>query len=180
MRIRDWYFQGWERRTDENGRKQFVYTGEVYTFPGDLKRFRSICAGLIEALIALYLLVALLPSEGGMWHYAAIPQLLEPLPLIYLLMGLVCLFRAKEPLTFRDWYASWRRLKYASIAGTVITACMALVELAYMLFEADVLSLPGEPLYLLGTFGCTALSAALWRVVLRNPFIPSASGTEQE
>ena len=42
MRIRDWYFQGWERREDESGKRVLVYTGEVYTFPAGLKAARSV------------------------------------------------------------------------------------------------------------------------------------------
>ena len=134
MRIRDWYFQGWERRETAGGKTELIYTGEVYTFPGGLRPARKRCLLTAVPLLVLYVLIALLPPAGGMWRVAAIPQLLELIPLIYLVMGLVRLLTVKEPLTFRDWYASWRRIGVAAIGSAVLTAAMALAEIVFILF----------------------------------------------
>jgi len=179
MRIRDWYFQGWERRTDDNGKAVFVYTGEHYTFPAGLKNVRSVCAPLALAVIAAYAVLALNPSPGGMWHIAAIPQLLELIPLIYMVMGLVKLLTVKEPLTYRDWYASWRRLGTAAVGSAVLTACMVLAELVYMVMYARGAVGPELPFFL-PELGCFALSFALADYIRRHPCEQSAPQTDKE
>ena len=172
MRIRDWYFQGWERRTGENGRSVLVYTGEVYSFPRGLRAARAICLPLSLAIIAAYLILALNPSPGGMWRIAAVPQLLEIIPLIYLGMGLMRLLLVKEPLTYRDWYASWRRLGQSAIASAVLTACMTLAEIVYILLYAR--DRVGQELpYLLPELGCFLLSYALAVYIRKHPCTPS-------
>ena len=178
MKIRDWYFQGWERREDENGKKALVYTGEYYSFP----RGASVKppAGIMAAsLTAVYLFVALLPPEGGMWHYAAIPQLLELIPILYLIMGAARLLRVRDPMTFRDWYASWRRMKHASAWSVGFTAAMVLAEIAFLAFVGAEKILP-ELAYLLGELICAALSVSLFRYIDRHPFSVSAERADKE
>lgn len=180
MRVRDWYFQGWERREDENGKSAMVYTGEYYTFPGGLSGAKPPCLLMTAGLLALYLLVAFFPSEGGMWHFAAIPQLLELIPLIYLVMGGFRLLRAKEPMTFRDWYASLRRMETSALWSSVLTAFMAAMEIIYILFIAAGASMPAEPLYLLGEAGCAVLSVLLYRYLKNHPCDRSPGPPEKE
>ena len=180
MRIRDWYFQGWERREDENGQTALVYTGEYYAFPGGAARAKPPCLLMTTGLLALYLPVAFFPSEGGMWHFAAIPPLLEVIPLIYLVMGAVNLLRGKEPMTFRDWYASWRRMETAALWSAILTALMTALELVYILVIADGLSLPAEPLYLLGEAGCAALSITLFLFLKKHPCVQSVDPAKKE
>lgn len=178
MRIRDWYFQGWERRTDENGKNVLVYTGEYYTFPGGATSKKPVLI-MAAALTAAYLAAALLPQEGGMWHYAAIPQLLELIPIIYLFMGAVRLIRTKEPFTFRDWYASWRRIGHSAGWSIVFTAAMAATELAFLIAVGAERLLP-ELTYLLGEIICVALSVLLFRYIKNHPCSGSAGGADKE
>ena len=169
MRIRDWYFQGWERRVDDDGKKTFVYTGEYYGFPGGAKPLKIPAAVLIAALLGMYLLVAFLPSPGGMWHYAAPPQLIEILPLVYLAIGAVQFLRAPERMTYRAFHTSWLRIKRASLWSLILTGCMVLAEIIY-LFAVPEAELSRELLYLLGELACAALSAALCLFVRRHPY----------
>lgn len=166
MKIRDWYFQGWERREDGSGRSTLVYTGERYTLPAG--RPKLTVSLMTAALLVLYALVALLPPAGGMWHVAAIPQLLELIPLIYLIMGAVRLLAAWPPMTYRDYHASWRRVTWASIVSAVFTAAMAAVEIVFLIAFAEA-DAGKEILYLLGELCCFALSFLLWRYVRRHP-----------
>ena len=179
MRIRDWYFQGWERRTDENGRSTLVYTGEYYALPGGMKTARSVCVPLSLAVVAAYLILALNPSPGGMWRIAALSQLPEIIPLIYMLMGLVKLLTVKEPMTYRDWRASWRRLGIAAIASAALTACMVLTELAYIVMYARGAVLPELPFFLT-ELGCFALSLSLAVYIRTHPCTQSADRTDKE
>ena len=168
MRTRDWYFQGWERGPDGS----FRYTGEYYTLPAGKPKTVTLCLG--GALCAVYLLTALLPSEGGMWRIAAVPQLLEIIPLIYLVIGAVCLLRADDPMTFRDWYASWRRMKSSAAWSLVFSAAMTLAELAF-LFAAKGYRLGPELLYHARVLCCAALSFCLHRFLHMHPCAQSVS-----
>lgn len=179
MRVRDWYFQGWERSTGENGKTEFVYTGEYYTLPGRPARTKAVCVGLAAALVAVYTVVALRPSAGGMWHIAAIPQLLELIPLIYLVLGAANLLLAAQPMTFRGWYSSWRRMRGAAFWSLGITSVMAAAELVYILAFREG-ALPQELLYLAGVLCCAGLSLALVEYIRRNPCSASAARKEKE
>lgn len=175
MKIRDWYFRGWENQTDGQGKKRLVYVGEYYSFPGGTKALKAPCGALTAALTVLYLVVALFPSAGGMWHVAAIPQLLTLIPLIYLIMGAVCLARAPERLTYRDYHASWRRLGRSAIGCAVTTGAMVAVELVYIFLSIDTqAAIWPELLYLLGELGCAAISGGLLWFIKKHPCSQSA------
>ena len=135
MKVRDWYFQGWERREDAKGRAAFVYTGEYYSFPAKLKRPKLTAALYTAAVAACYCLAAFSRADGAMWRIAAVPQLLDLIPLIYLVLGAVCLIAAKQPMTFRAWYTSWRRLRSAALWCAVLAAGMAAVQLVYIVMN---------------------------------------------
>ena len=168
MKTRDWYFQGWERGADGELR----YTGEYYSLLDG--RPKAVTSCLSGALCVLYLLTAFFPSEGGMWRIAAIPQLLELIPLIYLVMGAVRLLRAESPMTFRDWYASWRRMKTSAAWSLGFTAVMALAEVAF-LFVAEKPGIGRELFYLARILGCAALSLGLYRFMSTHPCTQSVS-----
>lgn len=167
MKTRNWYFQGWERGDDG----AFRYTGEYYTLPTG--KPKAITIGLGAALAVLYGLTAFFPSEGGMWRIAAIPQLLELIPIIYLVIGAVCLARVRTPMVYRGWYASWRRMKTAAVWSLAVTAAMALVELVY-LFVSPEPKLGQELFFLLRVLGCAALSFGLYRYMSTHPCTQSA------
>lgn len=168
MKTRNWYFQGWERGEDGALR----YAGEYYTLPAGRPKATTI--GLGAALVILYGLTAFFPSEGGMWRIAAIPQLLELIPIVYLVIGAVCLARGRARMTFRDWYASWRRMKAAAAWSLAAAGAMVLVELVY-LFTASELKLGQELLFLVRTLGCAALSFGLYRYMSAHPCTQSVS-----
>lgn len=179
MRERDWYFQGWERRQDASGKTALVYTGEYYALPEGAKRPKAVCTALAAALLGLYLAAALLPTKGGMWRVAAIPQLLELIPLIYLAMGVVCLLCAPKKMTFRSWYASWRRIGRAARWSAVFTALMAAAQIVFLLSGAAA-SAVKESLYLTAELGCAALSIALGRFIRKHPCPQSMDGGQDK
>lgn len=180
MRARDWYFQGWEKRPDESGKNRFIYTGEYYRFDGSIATVRIVSVGLSVLLCALFLYLSFHPSNGGMWRFAAIPQLLELIPLLYLLIGAVQLLLVREPLTFRDYYASWRRMLISAYWSIGFTALVVLAELAYLVLVAERGSFASEALYLLGEIVCLALSFLLALYIRRHPCTPSVALQEKE
>jgi hypothetical protein len=167
--MNDWYFRGWERRLDADGKKRFVYTGEYYCFPGGIQTLKKPVAVLSAALVALYLVLAFFPPAGGMWHIAAIPQLLVIIPLIYLGMGAVCFVRGPEKMTYRDYRGSWLRLKWSLWGCVVAFGAMAAVELVFLvLYGAQTPILP-ELVYWLGQLLALALSIFFLRFVKKHP-----------
>ena len=177
MKYRNWYFQGWERRKDEDGRNAYVYTGEYYRLQDGFK-LPVLGAGVL--LIVLYLTAALLPSSGGMWRIAAVPQLLELIPLIYLVLGGVCLARCRGDFTFRDWYASWRRLERSALFSTVFCCLMAGVEIVYLILFAGEYTLPRELLFLLNELLCAGLSVFLFVFIRKHPCTQTVMESNKE
>ena len=153
------------------------YTGEYYMLPGG--RPKTTVFALSAGLLALFLLTALLPSAGGMWHIAAIPQLLELIPLIYLVMGAFCLARVNGPMTFRGWYASWRRLCTAALWSLIFCAAMVLAEAAFFIF-GESFRIGEEILFLIRVIGCAVLSWFLWRYLKNNPCTQTVTGQSPE
>lgn len=169
MRVNDWYFRGWEKTPDEKGKYHLVYTGEYYTIPGTVKAVKAPIIGLVAALIALYLVVALCPTVGGMWRMAAIPQLLTIIPLIYLGMGAVCLARAPERMTFRDYYSSFHRLEKAALFAAITTGAMALGQVVFLLLYGGSALWGRELVYLLGELCLVGLSVSLIHFLKKHP-----------
>ncbi len=167
MKIRDWYWQGWQRGADG----AIVYTGEYYTLPAG--RPKTAALGLSGALIAVYCLTAFLPSEGGMWRIAAVPQLLELVPLVYLVIGAVCLARVRERMVYRNYHASWRRMRVSAAWSIGFSALMAAAELAYLFIGAE-LRLWTELSYLARTIVLCGLSVVLFRYMTTHPCPQSA------
>ncbi len=177
MKIRNWYFQGWERRSGEDGKTAFVYTGEYYRLQ---EGFRPRVLMLAALLVVLYLLAALLPSPGGLWRIAAIPQLLEIIPLVYLVIGAVCIVRSRGDMTFRDWYASWRRMEKSALWSVVFSGLMVCAEIVYCFLYAGEYALPRELLFLLNVLCCLAVSAILFKYIRKHPCTQSVSESEKE
>ena len=174
MRTREWYFHGWELRRTPDGKSKYVYTAEYYHFPGGMRRARLHLALPTAGLLLLFWLVACHPAEGGMWRPSAIPQLLELIPLLYLVIGLVCCFCVKEPMTFRAWYSSLQCVKKSALFSCLFTGAMAVLEIIYLLAVAEKPHLLRELLYLLGQLGCAAFSLYMALYLRRHPCAQTA------
>ena len=168
MKIRDWYFQGWERRADEQGKKQFYYTGEYYRFRDGIRPVRLHLTAAAVVLTALYLLLTLCPTEGGMWRIAAIPQLLELIPLIYLMMAVVRLLANPEKMNYRQYHASWLRGRRSLWWSGGFCAVCAAVELVFLLSGQGVIHLISELLWLAGWIIAALLSFFCARYLTRQ------------
>ena len=84
--INGWYTRGWRRRTDpDSGRVRMVYEGEYYTLdPGcPMPRVKRGTAAACALYTVVYLLSAVFVSEGAMWRWVGLFQILTLVPLIY-------------------------------------------------------------------------------------------------
>ena len=159
-KFQDWYFRGWEYQesVEPGGRSggRLVYTGEYYSFgvSGDkLRRLKKRYALLTAALLLCYVLCSLDTPTGSrsLWGGACI---LTIIPLMYLLMGISCLLRAKPKMTYRDRHLSWFRIHYSSMAAALLLAIAAAGEAIYILRlatppAADIRWLAGQLLSLI-------------------------------
>lgn len=131
-----WYSRDWRKVPgDGKGKTQFEYIGEYYGYGLEGKALRQMKLGLAGAcvlFVAVYLLSAILVSEGAMWRWVGLFQILTLLGAIYLCMavGRICL--SVEKMTYRDYHAGPLRLKKASMTCAVLSGLTLLAELVYI------------------------------------------------
>lgn len=172
-RRENWYFRGWECRTciGKNGRagKELVYIGEYYTFRLEqqaLTRLKTVYGGITAALLVCYVLSSLELPAGSrtLWGGACI---LTIIPLMYLTMGMVNLFRTPLEMTYRDVHASWNRIHYAAMFSTILLGIAAIGEAIYIV---KLETAPAADLrWLVGQVVCLSCSAAILWLSLRFP-----------
>ena len=164
-----WYMRDW-RKVSENGKTRFEYVGEYYGYGLEGKALRRMKLALVGACIlfvAVYLLSAVLVSEGAMWRWVGLFQVLTLLGCLYLAMavGRICLSGPK--MTYRDYYAGPLRLQKASMACVVLTGLTLAAELVYMVrFPCDL----GRELVFVAELGiCLFLAVGCVRFGKRCP-----------
>ena len=133
--MNSWYTRGWQKVPDGRGKTRMEYIGEYYGYGLDEKALRQMKLGLAGAcalFVVVYLLSAVLVSEGAMWRWVGLCQILTLLGAIYLSMavGRICLSGAK--MTYRDYHAGPLRLKRASWACAILSGLTLLAELVYI------------------------------------------------
>ena len=137
--FRDWYLRGWEYRenidADGHCRGGLVYTGEYYSFGLSGDHFRQLKIRylvLTAALLFCYVLCSLDTPTGSrsVWGGACI---LAIIPLMYLLLGMCSLLRAKPEMTYRDRHLSWYRIHYSSMASVLLLAVAAVGQVIFIL-----------------------------------------------
>lgn len=132
--VNGWYMRGW-RKVSVSGKTRFEYEGEYYGYGLEgkaLRRMKLCLAGACVLFVAVYLLSAILVSEGAMWRWVGLFQILTLLGAIYLCMavGRICLSGEKMP--YRDYHAGPLRLKKAAWACAVLSGLTLLAELVYI------------------------------------------------
>lgn len=131
-----WYSRDWRKvPADEKGKTRFEYVGEYYGYGLEGKALRRMKLGLAGAcalFVAVYLLSALVVSEGAMWRWVGLFQILTLLGAIYLCMavGRICL--SGERMPYRDYHAGPLRLKKAAWACAILSGLTLLAELVYI------------------------------------------------
>lgn len=167
--MNSWYMRDW-RKVSENGKTRYEYVGEYYGYGLEGKALRRIKLGLAGGcalFVAVYLLSAVVVSEGAMWRWVGLFQILTLLGAIYLSMavGRICL--SGEKLTYRDYHAGPLRLKKASLACVILSGLTLLAEVVYIIvFPCR----PGrELLFVAEILVYTAVAAGLVRFCRKNP-----------
>lgn len=167
-----WYMRGWKRVPGGDGQKtHFVYEGEFYGCGRSGKSLRRMKIALAAAgtlFAVVYLLSALVVSEGAMWRWVGLFQILTLLGVIYLVMavGRICL--SGERLTYRDYHAGPLRLKKAALACVIFSALTLGAELLYMLlFSCDI---GRELIFVAEILIYTVIAGGLLRFCRKNPW----------
>ena len=168
--INGWYTRGWRRSTDpDSGRVRMVYEGEYYTLdPGcPMPRVKRGTAAACALYTVVYLLSAVFVSEGAMWRWVGLFQILTLVPLIYFILGTVRLCLSGERMTFRDYHAGPLRLRKAAGWCTIFGLCTLGAELVYILLLAGAIG--RELLYVLEILVYTAVPAGVRHYFRRVP-----------
>ncbi len=166
-----WYARGWRRAVDENGKTTMVYEGEYYTLGADktaLRRKKTEAALLFAIHALVYLASAVVVSDGAMWRWVGLFQILTLLPAIYLAMGTVRFCLGGEMLTYRDWHAGPVRLRRASAFSTALGAATLAAEIVYMVLFDCVLW--RETLFAAEILVYTLAAMGIGRFCRRNHF----------
>jgi len=172
----DWHFEGYQgvavdRKHGGRQRRELVYVGDYYRFElssRQRKRLLWCCALSCAVAAAAYLALNFFPFTATALAYVGVPLLLALLPLIYLLIGVVCLCTTPEKMTVRNLYSSVRRMKRS------VSVMLAFVSLTLM---GDIVFLivfqgyyfPSE--FLFPLFCVISLSAlsVIWYQLYRHP-----------
>lgn len=115
----DWYFDGYEARqqigTDGRPHRELVYTGEYYGFSRgqDPRPIKAICTAATAVFLLFYILAALSSAPSARVPYIGMPLMLSMAPGAYLILGLVCFWRAEREMTARVCFSSLRRMDRA-------------------------------------------------------------------
>ncbi len=131
-----WYSRDWRKVPgDGKGKTRFEYIGEYYGYGLEgsaLRRMKLGLAGACALFVAVYFLGALVVSEGAMWRWVGLFHILTLVGAIYLCMavGRICL--SGEKMTYRDYHAGPRRLKWASWVCAVLSGLTLGAELVYI------------------------------------------------
>ena len=140
-RLNGWYMRSWQRVARSDGKGfDFEYVGELYGFARpteQVKRLKRLLLVGYVALVAVYLLAALVPSAGAMWRWVGLPQMLTLIPLIYLGMSVVRLMLCGEKFPYRDYHAGFLRLKKSCVASLVLLSATLLSELIFTVLYAE-------------------------------------------
>lgn len=135
------YFEGYQKQTrldpvTGQRKTEYVYTGDYYIFRLEQRaydRFRALSSGTILGALALYVLANLLGPQGGATLYVGLPALCAIIPMVYMLLGLGGLWRAKQPkMTIREYTFGLGRLKNSVWAAAGLWGLSLAGELAYV------------------------------------------------
>lgn len=166
----EWYFEGYEVKTvTENGKKKKVYgeyKGKYYSLGMDaaaLKRFRIQHFLLCILYLAIYLFISLRPSYAAS-TWPGMFNLLNLIPIIYLIIGSVYFLMAKPEMTIRTVYSSVKAI-VRSLYAILIFSVLAVISDIFAAGNAG--NIFGEnSVYLAGSLVCATVAAVLvvmWR-----------------
>jgi hypothetical protein len=164
-----WYFEGYQReqqlRTDGTTRSVLVYRGEYYGFPQGLEQQKKLKRQTTIAVVLCYLAyfyAQLTPAAGGMYRFVALPGILALVPILFLSIGMVNFWMAKEKWEVRVYYAGYRRVTRWGIALLVLLGIWTAVEIGYLVVHLSLFL--SELHYLLAAL--VSVAAAAWLVYL--------------
>lgn len=170
---RDWYLEGWEKRTvNENGKDKvtLVYVGQYYGYSlkkDQMKKLKLAHAVLALLIAAFFVATALVDPENYEQYFVGLPFLLVMIPYMPYFVGVVLVISSKEKMTYRDFYASYRRIDFYAKAMFIllcVAAAGGLVSVFLALFGSAGRELIGPRLLWLLCDALCALccAAVLW------------------
>lgn len=123
----NWYLRGWtySEQISPSGflKKALIYTGEYYLVRLHKKSFYRVkfwSALETSAIYVLYIWISLLSPQGSRVVYVGAAAILAIIPLMFQGMGVFCLLRSPQCMSYRDYCAGWRRTMTASVLTAIL------------------------------------------------------------
>ena len=165
----NWYLDGWHRRIerDVSGKKHTVweYQGVYYSY--DLKpaafsrlKWKRVAAGVL--LLLAWFVLSMLPAKGKDYaFYVGGPWFLAILPLMELFLGLIGTIRTPAKMTYRDFYAGYKRLQYGSYIAFPFFLIAVIGDIVFAILYQNHISLSWEALWIAGGIICVLINGIL-------------------
>lgn len=172
-KMRDWYFEGYEIKTVvKNGKTKRVYgdyKGKYYSLGMDaaeLRAFRILYYSLCAIYLAVYFFISLQPSYAAA-TWPGMFNLVNIIPIIYLIIGSVYFITAKPEMTLRTVYSSVKTI-IRSLYAILIFSILTVVSDIYVAGKTG--DIFGEnTVFLAGSLVCAAITVVLVMMWRRHP-----------
>ena len=172
----NWYLDGWRRRTeyDVSGKKHTVwdYQGAYYSYHLEAAalsrlKWRRIATGVF--LLLLWIVLSLSPAKGKDYaFYVGGPWFLAILPLMELLLGMIGTGRTRAQMTYRDFYAGYKRLQYGSYILFPLLFVAVVSDIVFAIVYRQYISTLWEILWIIGAAICMLTDGVLIVSLCRN------------
>lgn len=172
-KMSEWYFEGYEIKTvTKNGKIKKVYgeyKGKYYSLGMDaavFKRFRIQYFSLFILYLALYLFISLWPTYAAS-TWPGMFNLLNLIPVLYLIIGSGYFLMAKPEMTVRTVYSSVKAI-VRSLYVVLILSILAFISDIFTAGNAGNI-FGGNSVYLAGSLVCAAIAAVLVAIWKKHP-----------
>ncbi len=155
----------YERQTGPDGKDKYIYTGPMFSLdlpPAHRRRYLCICWLVPAVVLALFVGMGLLDTEGLRRMYIALPFVGVFMPLALLFGDAYKLTVAKSEMQRAEYERSVEQMRRCTVSGLVLSGIVFLGQASLMLFGGFTTWV--EVMFLL----CAGVQAALFFFFYRS------------
>lgn len=133
MRYRDWYFKDWKsnQQIGPLGKATwtYTYTGRYYLLPDPPRRFKQFCLLSILFHFVFFIILNIIPSQGGRDMQVGGVCLLQIFPLIFFGLATRPLIKSSPKMTYRRYHRIVHRLRWGAALAAILLPVQLVMEL---------------------------------------------------